>query len=56
MAERNGNRVRRVVRPRDLFHLQNAPRHFHDLMFIRAAVADDGLLDLIGRILEKRRT
>ena len=46
----------RIVRAGDLLHLQNAPRHFHDLMLVRAAVADDGLLDLIGRILEKRRT
>ncbi len=48
MAQRDGDRVRRVVRLRDLLHLQMPPRHFHDLMLIRAAVADDGLLDLIG--------
>ena len=42
MAECDGDGVRRVVRPRDLFHLQNAPRHFHDLMLVRAAIADDG--------------
>ena len=55
MAECDGDGVRRVVRPRDLFHLQNAARHFHDLMLVRAAIADDGLLDLIGGLLKKRR-
>ena len=54
MAECDGDGVRRVVRPRDLFHLQNAPRHFHDLMLVRAAIADDGLLDDIPEQPEVR--
>ena len=55
MAECDGDGVRRVVRPRDLFHLQNAARHFHDLMLVRAAVADDGLLDLHGLVFKNRQ-
>ena len=43
MAERNGDGVRRVVRPCHLFHVQQPPRHIHDLMLFRAAVANDGL-------------
>ena len=34
---------------------EQAARHIHDLMLLRLAVADDGLLDLIGGILKKRR-
>ena len=54
MAQRNGNGVRRVVRPGDLLHMQKPPRHIHHLALFRLAVADDGLLDLHRCVLKQR--
>ena len=50
MTQRDGNGVRRVVRLRDCLQGQDAPHHVHDLLFVRAAVTDDCLLDLQRRI------
>lgn len=36
-----GHRVRRVVRPGNLFEPQQHPHHHLNLMLVRAAVADD---------------
>ena len=54
MAQRDGDGVRRVVRTRHFFHMQEAARHIHDLMLLSLAVADDRLLDLHGRVFKKR--
>ena len=56
MAQRDGDGVRRVVRARDVLHFEKSARHVHDLPLFRAAVADHRLLDLVGRVLKKRRT
>lgn len=50
MAQRNGDSVRRVVRPRHRLQRQDAAHHVHDLLFVRAAVSDDRLLDLQRRV------
>ena len=49
-------RIGGIVRARDLRKLQDAPRHLHDLMLLRLAVADDRLLDLQGGVLKDRKT
>ena len=55
VAERYGHRIRRVVRLRaPLFRVQYALYHVDDLALFRAAIADDGLLHLQGRILVHR--
>lgn len=46
MAQRDGDSVRRVVRLRHRLQRQDAAHHVHDLLFVRAAVSDDRLLDL----------
>ena len=54
MADRQGERVRRVVGTRDGLELQKPPDHVHHLPLFGKAVADDRLLDLHGRVLKER--
>ena len=46
MAQRQRQRVRRVVGPRDAPEPEQSPGHVHNLPFFRLSVANDRLLDL----------
>src|SRR5678815_4862070 len=46
MADRNGQRIRSIVRRRHCRETEQQSYHLTDLLFLRAAVADDGTLDL----------
>ena len=52
MADRQGERVRRVVGTRDGLELQKPLDHIHHLPLFGKAIADDRLLDLHGRVLK----
>ena len=54
MADRQGERVRRVVGTRNGLELQKPPDHVHHLPLFGKAIADDRLLDLHGRVLKER--
>ena len=56
MAERYGHRIRRIVRFRGRFEREYALYHVDDLTLFRTAIADDGLLNLEGRILVHRQS
>ena len=50
MAERNGDRVGRVIRSRHGGKIQDTANHFHNLLLFCPTVADHRLLDLQRRI------
>ena len=52
MADRQGQGVRRIVRPGNAVQLQKPARHIHDLPLLRLSVAHHRLLDLAGGILK----
>ena len=54
MAQRDGDGIGRIVRPGHAVQPEQAARHIHDLMLLRLAVADDGLLDLHGCVFKQR--
>ncbi len=54
MAQRDGQRVGGIVRPRNVLHLQEPLRHFHNLKLFRPAVTRHRLLNLQRRIFEHR--
>lgn len=54
MAQRDGDGIGRIVRPGHAVQPEQAARHIHDLMLLRLAIADDGLLDLHGRVFKQR--
>ena len=56
MADGDGKCVRRVVGARNGFELQKPLDHIHHLPLLGEAVADDRLLDLHGRVFEKRHS
>ena len=51
MADRAGERVRRVVGPGVVIEMQQVAHHVDDLALVRGARAHHGLLDLHGRVL-----
>ena len=53
MGDGAGHRVRRVVGLGNLPDAQQHPHHHLHLMLIRAAVTDDGLLDLHRRVFKQ---
>ena len=55
MADRDGERVGGVVRRRDGRQPEQQLHHVLHLRLLRAAIADDGALDLGGRVLEDRQ-
>ena len=52
MTDRHGQRIRRVVRGRRCLETEQQSYHLADLLFLRAAVADNGALDLSRRVLD----
>ena len=54
MAQRDGDGIGRIVRPGHAVQPEQAARHIHDLMLLRLAIADDGLLDLHGCVFKQR--
>ena len=52
VANRDGERIGRVVRLRDRVEAQQHLHHLRDLRLLGAAVADDGALDLRGRVFD----
>lgn len=50
MAECDGDGIRRIIWFRDRLQGQDAAHHIHNLLFVRAAVTNDCLLDLQRRV------
>lgn len=50
MTQRNGQRISSVIGTGNGFQAQQRTGHFHDLLLLGAAITDNCLLDLQGRV------